>query len=327
MIDTIGILLGGLIALLLGGELLVRGAVALAEKAGVTPLVVGLVVVGFGTSSPELVASIEAALAGSPALAWGNVVGSNIANSLLILGVAALVTPIAARGKSALRDSGVALAASLIIVAATLTGTFGFWIGAASATILFVYILYCYRQERVASPNEAHSAPHERSEALELSDPKMHAKSNGWAKPVLLTLAGLALLIFGGRLLVTAAIELARLAGLSETLIGLTIVAIGTSLPELVTSIMAARKGQPEVAFGNVVGSNIYNILGIGGVTMMVAPTAIPINLWPIDLGLMLLAAGVIVALVLAGRGIGRVVGAFFTLAYAGFLTSAVLMQ
>lgn len=327
MTGTVAMLLGGLVALLIGGELLVRGAVGLAEKAGVTPLVVGLVIVGFGTSAPELVASVEAARAGSPAIAWGNIVGSNIANSLLILGAAALLAPIAVRAGSALRDSGVALVASLVLIAMVVTGLANFWIGAAMAAALLGYIAYCYREERVSPPEVVHNAPHDRSAALELADSQLHSGEAGWTKPVLLTLAGLALLVAGGRFLVTGAIDLARVAGLSETLIGLTIVAIGTSLPELVTSLVAARKGQPEVAFGNVVGSNIYNIMGIGGVTMMVAPGAIPANLWPFDLGIMAAAAVAIVLMILASRGIGRLMGGALFSAYAGFLVLAAVTQ
>ncbi|WP_375289366.1 calcium/sodium antiporter [Qipengyuania sp.] len=327
MIETIALLMGGLAALLIGGELLVRGAVGLAERAGVTPLIVGLVIVGFGTSAPELVASVEAALAGSPAIAWGNIVGSNIANSLLILGAAALLAPIAVRAGSALRDSGVALAASAMLIVLAVTGLTGIWIGVAMVAALVLYIAYCYRQERVDTSQAAHSAPHDRSSARELADPALHPDRNGWGKPIVLTLIGLALLVVGGRLLVTGAIDLARVAGLSETLIGLTIVAIGTSLPELVTSLVAARKGQSEVAFGNVVGSNIYNILGIGGVTMIVAPGAIPESLWPLDLGIMAASAALIVGLIAMGRGIGRAIGGTLVLAYAAFLVLATIMQ
>ncbi|NVD43514.1 calcium/sodium antiporter [Qipengyuania atrilutea] len=291
MIVAIGLLLAGLVLLVVGGELLVRGAVGLAEKAGVSALVIGLVIVGFGTSMPELVTSVEAALAGSPAIAWGNIVGSNIANSLLILGVAALVAPIAITAKNRWRDPGVAIGASLVLLLLALAGLGGMVIGIALVACLIGYVAWCYREERLAEPAVVHNAPYDRAQALELTDPNLHVKGGGWAKPAVFTLFGLAVLIVGGRLLVGGAIDLARLAGLTETLIGLTIVAVGTSLPELVTSVIAARKGEADVAFGNVVGSNIYNILGIGGATMLLAPGAVPSNLLPLDIGIMLAAA------------------------------------
>ena len=322
---TIISLLGGLVALFIGGELLVRGAVGLAERARVTPLMIGLVIVGFGTSMPELVTSVEAALAGSPAIAWGNVVGSNIANTLLILGGAALLAPIAVRQSAALRDSGMALLASLALLAIASVQIAGIWLGIAMVAALGAYIAYCYREERAAAPASVHNAAYDKATALEMSDAQLHGDAGSWAKPVLLTLAGLVLLVVGGRFLVSAAIELAQLAGLSETFIGLTIVAIGTSLPELVTSLVAARKGETEVAFGNVVGSNIYNILGIGGVTMMVAPLPIPDALLPLDLGLMAISAIAVVVAIALAKGVGRVAGGLFVAGYGLFLAGAVM--
>lgn len=310
----------GLAALLAGGELLVRGAVGLAERAGVSPLIVGLVVVGFGTSMPELVTSVEAALVGSPAIAWGNIVGSNIANTLLILGAAAVLAPIALGEGTALRDSGVALLAALGLAGMTFAAVAGPWLGLSMIVALAAYVAWCYREERASAPAIIHNAPYDRSLALEMSDAGLHRERKGWARPVLLTLAGLALLIVGGRFLVTGAIDLARVAGLSETLIGLTIVAIGTSLPELVTSLVAARKGESAIAFGNVVGSNIYNILGIGGVTMLVAPDAIPRALLPVDLGLMAGAAGIVLMLAWLNRSVSRAMGLGLVLAYGGYM-------
>lgn len=321
MIATVLMLIGGLVLLVAGGELLVRGAVALAERLGVTPLVIGLVIVGFGTSMPELVTSVEAALADSPAIAWGNIVGSNIANTLLILGAAAVLAPIAIRQGSALRDSGVALLATLALAGIAFTGVSGLGLGLALLAALIVYVGYCYREERTQAPTVFHNAPYDRSLALEMTDPTLHQPVGlGWGRPVLLTLAGLAILVIGGRLLVTGAIDLAQMAGLSETLIGLTIVAIGTSLPELVTSVIAARKGEAEVAFGNVVGSNIYNVLGIGGMTMLVAPEAIPADLLPFDIGIMALSAVAVMALAWFSAGVTRLAGIALLLGYASFM-------
>jgi len=320
MIFTLLSLLGGLVALLVGGELLVRGAVGLAERAGVTPLIIGLVIVGFGTSMPELVTSVEAALAGSPAIAWGNIVGSNIANTLLILGAAAVLAPLVVRQGAALRDSGVALVASLFLVFVAVSGLHSSLLGMAMIAMLASYIAYCYREERRSAPQVLHNAPYDRSVALEMSDSGLHTPSAGWTRPVVLTLFGLVILIVGGRFLVMGAIELARLAGLSETMIGLTIVAVGTSLPELVTSLVAARRGEAEVAFGNVIGSNIYNVLGIGGVTMLVAPAAIPGTLLPVDLGIMAASAIAVLAAAWFLRGVNRLLGALLVTGYGVFL-------
>lgn len=319
------LLVAGLVTLVLGGELLVRGAVGLAEKAGVSSLIIGLVIVGFGTSMPELVTSVEAAMAGSPAIAWGNIVGSNIANSLLILGTSALVAPIAIAFDNRARDPAVAFAASLALLALAATGVGSIVVGLTLLACLFVYIGWCYSEMRCAAPAVTHNAPYDRSHALELADTALRREPNGWARPILFTLLGLGVLIGGGRLLVTGAIDLARLAGLTEKLIGLTIVAVGTSLPELATSIIAARKGEAEVAFGNVVGSNSYNILGIGGATMLLAPGPVPIELLPLDIGLVAASALAILLLALVPRGVTRL-PAFVLLAlyvvYLGFLVA-----
>ncbi len=319
MTITLLMLAGGLVALFFGGDLLVRGAVGLAERLGVTPLVIGLVVVGFGTSMPELVTSVEAALAGSPDIAWGNIVGSNIANTLLILGAAAVIAPIALRDGAALRDAGVALGASLLLLLIAIAEFGQTGIGFALVALLFLYVGWCYRAER------RHSRASRAGPATETADPAPGASGSGWLRPILLTIGGLALLVVGGRLLVTGAIDLARVAGLGETLIGLTIVALGTSLPELVTSLVAARRGQTDVAYGNVVGSNIYNLLGIGGVTMAVAPAPLPQALLPVDLGIMTLSAIAVFACARFAGGVSRRAGAVLLVAYAAFLAVLVL--
>ena len=324
MIVALFLVASGLVALVIGGELLVRGAVGLAEKADVSALVTGLVIVGFGTSMPELVTSVEAAMGGSPAIAWGNIVGSNIVNSLLILGAAALVAPLAVKNRSRWRDTAVALGASIILLLLAVTGSGSSLIGMALLICLILYIGWCYREERLASPDVVHNAPYDRQKALELTDTSLHGMRNGWAKPVALVLVGLAVLIGGGTILVTGSIDLARLAGLTETLIGLTIVAVGTSLPELVTSVIAARKGEADVAFGNIVGSNIYNILGIGGATMLLAPDAVPADLLPLDVGLLLASALVIFGLAFM-RDMTRLMAAALLSTYGAYLAVLIL--
>jgi len=324
MILALGLVIAGLVLLLIGGELLVRGAVGLAEKAGVSALVIGLVIVGFGTSMPELVTSVEAAMAGAPAIAWGNIVGSNIANSLLILGTAALVAPMAITTANRWRDPGVALGASAVLLLLAATGHGNILTGVVLLACLIGYIAWCYCEERLAAPDMVHNAPYDRGQALELTDTKLHEHGDGWAKPVMYTLVGLAVLTGGGRLLVIGAIDLARVAGLTETLIGLTIVAIGTSLPELVTSVIAARKGEVDVAFGNVVGSNIYNLLLVGGATMLLAPGAIPADLLPLNIGLVLASALAILLLAFL-RGVKRLPAFSLLAAYAAYLLFLIL--
>lgn len=319
MLLTLLTLAAGLVSLLFGGEILVRGAVALAERARVSPLIVGLVIVGFGTSMPELVASLNAAFAGSTAIAWGNVVGSNIANTLLILGGVAMLAPFAVRQQAAMRDTGIALFSSLALLGIAAAGLGNRFLGLAMLAALGAYVAYCYREERLA-PAVHHNAPSDRYAATKLRERDLHVPSAGWGRPIVLTLVGLALLLVGGRLLVLSAIDLATLAGLSETLIGLTVVAVGTALPELVTSLVAARKGHPELAFGNVIGSNLYNILGIGGVIMLAAPDAIPGSLLPFDLGVMTASAVALVALVWFVQSVPRLAGFAFVASYIAFL-------
>ncbi|WP_188054843.1 calcium/sodium antiporter [Sphingosinithalassobacter sp. CS137] len=301
-------IVGGLLLLVAGGEALVRGAVRLAALARLSPLVVGLVVVGFGTSTPELVTSIEAALLGSPGIAWGNVVGSNLANTLLILGLAAVLAPFAVTRASLGRDGIMALAATALLFILALQGPVGTLAGVALLGLLAGYLVLAYRNERAAA------APV--TGAAEADAP---AARRGGAGAALLVLGGLALLVLGGNLLVGGAIELAERLGMSEALIGLTIVAVGTSLPELVTSVIAALRRHGEVAFGNVVGSNIYNLLGIGGMTALVAPGALPPELLTRDLPILLGTALLMLLLGLRLR-YGRAAGGLLLAGYAGYL-------
>lgn len=291
MFEAIILSVLGLAGLAVGGEFLVRGSVAIAHKLGVSNLVTGLVIVGFATSMPEMVASVEAALMGSPELAWGNIVGSNLANTLLILGVTALVAPIALQGTGK-RDAVVALGVTLLLWAITYAQTGSIWIGAGLLAGLAAYIYWRYN----------HPRPDDEDDHDEEADLKP-------LMAVLAFLGGLGLLIAGGTALVTGAIDLARIFGVSETVIGLTIVAVGTSLPELAASIAAALRGKPGLALGNVLGSNIYNILLIGGVTMMVAPGAVPASLLGFEFGLLAMSALALLLLLAVGRNIGRLAG------------------
>ncbi|MEM6476798.1 MAG: calcium/sodium antiporter [Pseudomonadota bacterium] len=306
MLDAILLSLVGLVGLAVGGELLVRGAVGIAGKLGVSTLFTGLVIVGFATSMPEMVASIQASLAGSPEIAWGNIVGSNLANTLLILGATALVTPIALGGRGR-RDGAIALGVTLVLWGLALAQVGAPLIGLVLLMGIIAYIAYSYR----------FPGPPEESGVEDEAKPS-------WAKALSLFIGGLVVLVLGGNALVSGAIDLATLLGVSETVIGLTVVAVGTSLPELAASIAAALRGKSALAIGNVVGSNIYNILLIGGATMSIAPFALPYSLHTTgQMGLLTASAVVLLALLWFAKSINRVIGAVLL---AGFTANVVLV-
>ena len=317
---TILVLLGGLVLLVIGGELLVRGAVAVAGKLGVSPLMIGLTIVGMGTSMPELAASLQAALSGSPGIALGNIVGSNIANTLLILGVAAMLAPIAVARGTLLRDGGVGLLAACALLAIAWTTGLGRVAGLVLGAMMIGYLVVAYRQERKAA---AHSAAFDKAVALENVDPALSpepGRGTGWAVSLAFLLAGLVCIVGGGTLLVDAAVKIAIEFGMSETLVGLTIVAVGTSLPELVTSAVAAIRKQSEVALGNVLGSNIYNVFFIGGVTGMISPTPVPEAIARFDLPVLVGVSLLAMVLAWTGTRLSRVEGLCLVGVYAVYL-------
>ncbi len=291
---------GGLIALAVGGELLVRGAVGISLKAGLSTLVTGVVIVGAATSMPEMVASIQAAMVGSPEIAWGNIVGSNIANSLLILGATALIAPIVLTGAGK-RDAVSGLAAVVLMWAIGLAGLGAVWVGIALLVLLSAYIYW-----RVRHPSKAHDYEEEEAGAPE-----------NILLAIVLFVVGVALLIVGGKYLVDGSIALARLFNISEAVIGLTIVAVGTSLPELAASVAAALRGQAGLALGNVVGSNIFNLLLIGGATMAITPLPIPPTLLDFEWPVLAATAVMLVLLCRFVHVIGRWLGGLLLLAFA----------
>lgn len=309
---------GGLVILTLGAEILIRGATALARRFGVSDLLIGLTLVGFGTSTPELVSSVQAALIGSPGVAVGNVVGSNIVNILLILGLSALIAPIAVEPKAFRRDGFVALLATLAVIAVSMTGEFGRIAGAAFLASIIIYIVYAFITERRTPDHPA--AEHHAAEGAALpAGPKSPLLD------CLMAIAGLALLIVGAKFLVTGAINVADALGVSETIIGLTVVAIGTSLPELVTSVMAAARGKSSLALGNVVGSNIYNAFGILGVTALIHPVAAPAEIVAFDNWVMLGATVLMILFAMSRSLISRLEGAAMVAAYLCYVGWLVL--
>jgi len=268
-----------------------------------------LTLVGFGTSTPELVASVNAAWIGAPGIAVGNVVGSNIANVLLILGVAALIFPVAVSKAAFRRDGAALIGASLVLTIIILTGALSRWAGVALLALLAAYTVYAYL-------SEARTAQEERgTDTAAVANPGVPL-----AIAVLFALGGIAGVIIGASLLVDSAVLIARSAGVSETVIGLTLVAVGTSLPELATSAMAALRRQGDLAFGNIVGSNIYNILGILGATGVIVPIAIPAEIAGFDVWVMLAAAVALAVFAITDWRISRREGAAFLLGYAVYL-------
>ena len=293
-------LLAGLVLLVGGGEFLVRGAVALAERAGLSQLLIGLTIVAFGTSAPELVASIEAVRTGAPAIAWGNIVGSNLANSLLILGLAAVIFPLAVERKPLWRDAGLALAVTAALYLGALANVVGTLAGVGALLLLAAYIVFAYFSERASGA--AQKA--ERAEAAEAEG--VQTKATPLLRSVLYLIGGLIGIGLGGEWLISGAVEIATYAGLSQTTIGLTIVAIGTSLPEAVTTVIAAMKKASAVALGNILGSNLFNLLLIGGVTSIAAPNSLPAELTGFGLPYLVAITAVMMFFAVTHYRIGR---------------------
>lgn len=297
-------LAAGLALLTFGAEYLVRGAISLANRLGMPPLLIGLTVVGFGTSMPELLVSLQAALGGAPAIAVGNVVGSNTANILLILGAAAVISPIAARIPNLKRDMVMMLAAAVVMLGLGLWGVVNFWLGLLSFAGLAAYLSWVTYTDR---------------RRMTAEEEELVVKLAGW-KEALFIVGGLAGLIFGANLLIDAATAIAREFGISEAVIGLTIVAVGTSLPELATSVVAAFRRHAEIALGNVVGSNIFNILGILGITAMVVPVPVEDSIASFDIPFMLAVSVALIALIIVSGRIGRGAGAVMLAVYTGYV-------
>lgn len=255
-------LLAGLVLLYFGAEGLVRGSASLALRLGLSPLVVGLTVVAFGTSSPELMVSLRAALAGQADISVGNVVGSNICNIGLILGLCAVITPIATNSQIVRVDIPIMIGITALALALMTDGNLGHTEGLVFCAILVAYVIFSIY---LARRQPADNLGTEFGEEVKIS-------KRGLAIDILMVVGGLALLVFGARFLVDGAVIIARTYGWSDALIGLTIVAIGTSLPELATSLLAAIKKESDIAVGNIVGSNIFNLVGILGITAIVHP-------------------------------------------------------
>lgn len=307
----------GLVILIAGAEGLVRGASALASRLNISPLIIGLTVVSFGTSAPELTVNILAAFNGSPDLAIGNVVGSNIANILLILGISALIVPLTVKASTIWKEIPLALLGVILLFIMGNDNLFdGLPLNALTRTdgvaLLALMIIFMYYVFGLAKGD--------RQKAQEISSVGSNVHRYSVLLASGLTFAGLVALVLGGKLLVTGATDIAKAAGLSEALIGLTVVAIGTSLPELATSVIAALKKQADIAIGNVVGSNIFNIFFVIGATSTITPLPLS-NLINFDIGVAILATLLLFLFMFVGgrRRLYRWEGAVFVAMYVGY--------
>ena len=314
MVMSFALVVAGLILLMVAGDALVRGAVSLALKLGIPAFIVSLTVVAFGTSAPELLVAIQSALEGAPDLAFGNVVGSNIANVLLVLGMPALIAGMDTSGCNTKRSYVIMLAVSVIYIILCFGGTFYIWQGVLLLSILAWTIWDAIRDGRKQRGDA------EFDEELEGGDPSLPGP-----KVAFYLVAGIIGLPIGAHLLIEGSVQIAKSWGLSEAVIGLTIVAIGTSLPELATTISAALRRQADVALGNVIGSNLFNILAIMGAASFFGPLSVPPELLRLDLWVMLAASVALIPFVFAGRKFDRPVGIIFVVLYVVYVTFIVI--
>ena len=319
---TFLLFIGGLIGLVLGAELLVRGASKLALSFGISPLVVGLTIVAFGTSAPEMAVSTGAVLSGQTDIAIGNVVGSNIFNVLFVLGVSALITPLLVNIQLIRQEVPIMIGASLLLLVLGLDGKVSLLDGAILFALLIAYTVFLIVQSRA----ETRSAQDQYAAEIKPATP------GGWDArlPVqlLLIAAGLGLLVLGSDWLVTASTLFAKALGVSDLVIGLTIVAAGTSMPEVATSVMAAIKGERDIAVGNVVGSCTFNILGCLGLSGLVSGDlglVMPTAILNFDIWVMIAVALACLPVFITGREIARWEGGVFVLYYAAYVTYLIL--
>ena len=304
----------GLVILVGAGDALVRGAVALSLQFGIPTIIISATVVAIGTSAPELLISVQAALEGAPGIALGNVVGSNIANVLLVLGIPALIVPIAGCGQDAHRNLYLMLGATVLFSAMVLGGTIFWWGGLALVSVAVIMVWDSVRVARAIRAGPDFEVPDELAELGDV-DPDMAR----W-KVLLLIAVGIVGLPIGAQFLIDGARAIALDFGISEAAIGLTVVAVGTSLPELATTVMAAIRRHADVAIGNVIGSNIFNITAVIGAAALAAPLAVPEEIASRDLWVMIGASIVLTAFVLMCRRIGRREGGVFLLLYGVYI-------
>jgi cation:H+ antiporter len=316
----IALLAGGLVLLILGAEMVVRGASRLAAAVGISPLIVGLTVVAFGTSAPELAVSLQSALAGQADIALGNVVGSNIFNILVILGLSAAVAPLVVAQQLVRLDVLLMIGASVLVLVLGLDGRISRLEGGLMFAGLVIYILFLIRKSRQESPEIKDE--YQKEFGLERS-----SGLTAWLINVGLVAGGLGMLVLGSRWLVDGSVSLARAFGLSQLIIGLTVIAAGTSLPEVATSVIAVTRGERDIAAGNAVGSSIFNILSVLGLTSLAAANGVPVPAPALtfDIPVMIAVAVAALPVFFTGNVIARWEGWLFLGYYAIYTTYLVL--
>ena len=314
MIAPLALSIGGLVLLIVAAEIMIRGAVGGSRILKISPHVIGLTVIAFGTSAPELFVSLKAALQGHHGVAVGNVIGSNIANILLMIGTVGVIYPFVCGDSALRRDGFVLLTSTVAFVILCHNGVITLWHGVIMFSVLIGYLAYCYISDRrnLANDDSIHAREVEEFETLPDTLPKA----------VIFTIIGLIGVIFGARLLVDGAVDVARLLGVSETVIGITMVALGTSMPELATTVVAALRRHNDVALGNIIGSNIFNTLGILGVVSIVTPVSIPPEIMQTNIWVMLGVTTVFVTAALSLKTLGRPLAIMFFCCYTLFVTN-----
>src|SRR5262245_22520777 len=311
---------GGLVMLIVAAEVLVRAGTGLASWLGIRPMLIGLTVVSLGTSVPELAIGIDAAVSGSPGLAVGNIVGANLVNFLLILGLSAVLVPIALDRATLRFDLPAMTAAALLLFVLSIDGTLTrrdgiiMLLGAVAYTAGLVPVSRRETADRAEGPAANVGASADRHRPM---------------RQLLLLLVGVVVIVIGAELLVEGAVSSARSLGVSDVIIGLTIVAVGTTAPEFVTTITSTLRGDRDLAIGNLIGSSIYNIAAILGLTVVVAPHGVPVpdEVLAADLALLLVAAAAAVPVFLSGRRISRTEGGLFVASYVGYVTWLLLIR
>jgi len=305
------LVLSGFALLIAGGEIMVRGAVAIARRLNVPPVVVGLTIVAIGTSAPELTVSIDAVLKGAPDIATGNVVGSNLSNILLVLGAAALISPVQAAPELIRRDGMVMVGSAALLTGLAQVGVIDWITGAIMVSLFVVYIVYCYWAEQTKGDT---------GEVNAVESEEFSGAQQGLLVASGMFLIGLAGVVYGADLLVDGSVTLAREFGVPEAVIALSVVAIGTSLPELAVSVIAAFKGRSDVAVGNIIGSNISNVLLILGVTSIVSPIDFAAQITRFDSWFMMAITILLIPVLVSGRGICRTEAVVFLSIYVLYI-------
>lgn len=314
-----GFILAGIVILLFGGDMLIRGAAAIAKRANISPLIVGLTIVAFGTSAPELVVSIDAALSGAPGLALGNIVGSNIANVLFVLGLPALVGVIGTQAPGVRRNAIFALLAGVALVVVSRDGAIDLVESAILFALIFAFVGFLAFSAMGAKDDDPLLA-----EVAELEE----AASKGSLPMTLLSLlVGIVLLPVGAHMIVVGGTNAAELLGVSDAVIGLTALAIGTSLPEFATVVVAVMRRQADLAIGNVLGSNVFNVFAVGGAAGLAAgaagvPMPVPAQFMTFDFWVMLGASALLALWIFAGRNVGRLAGVLFFGGYVAYIAA-----